>query len=428
MGLIGTLLIIFLCASWAWAGTQLSVVGSRWSVIGGRWSVVGCQWSRVNGQRTADGEPTTDNRPPTTEEPANMEPAQVHTLLRRVYVAAYRVSDLLTLLQPEKWSMEEAARQSFNQTLESVRAQLKTLEQWRLQFDGQPDNLHLGDETDSAISALLAGIEAVARAVSQYESPSSGAQFRQPADQLLELQKALKSYLSFLRFKAQQGQPIAAQAKQGQQGQPALQTEQVSAPPPPALPLTTVSTEKPPLDPAQLKAFLYKIYVPAFRIQDLLSQQHPERWQASDAERNAFSQAREKLQSKLAELERWRMQFGERPNSMDSAFQTYVALGGVLRPLEVVSRSVAQYQDPKLGAEYQERGSQLAALQQDLVPYISFLLRNQDKTVQMFESNLAACQNQLGYAMRSKLEPATRMININPVFQGHRRKKVDGRQ
>ena len=340
-------------------------------------------------------------------------------------MTAYRINDLLTLLQPEKWNMDEAARQSFKQTLESVRAQLKTLQEWRLQFDGQSDNLQLGDETDAAIGALLPGIEAVARAASQYENPSSGALFKPPADELLDLQKTLQPYLSFLRLRVQQGQPIPAQAKQGQ---PALQTEQVSALPVPAPPLTTLSTEKPPMESAQVKALLYKIYVPAFRIQDLVGQEHPERWQASDEGRNVFNQARQELQSKLAELETRRNQFGERPNSMDLAFQTYGAIDAVLRPLEVVSRSVTEYEDPKLGAEYQERGSQLAALQQDLAPYISFLLRNQDKTAQMLEANLAACQNQLGYAMRSKLEPATRMININPVFQGHRRKKPESKR
>src|SRR5207253_9951369 len=176
-------------------------------------------------------------------EAVRLEPDQVTQLLHKDYNAAYRVSDLLTLLQPEKSSLDEAARKSFDQTLESLRSQLKQLEEWRRQFEAQPQNLTLGNATDAAIGSVYLDADPVSRAVSQYENPANAAQFKQAAEQLLSLQLTLKAYLESLRVPAQTAAP-AAPPSQPAAKQPAPvtvaaapQTEQVTAPqaaPPPS--------------------------------------------------------------------------------------------------------------------------------------------------------------------------------------------------
>ena len=66
------------------------------------------------------------------------KPEEAQALLQKIYMAAFRVNDLLTLLRPDQWKMGDAERKSFSQTLDSLRDQLKTLEQGRSQLVGQP--------------------------------------------------------------------------------------------------------------------------------------------------------------------------------------------------------------------------------------------------------------------------------------------------
>jgi hypothetical protein len=198
-----------------------------------------------------------------------------------------------------------------------------------------------------------------------------------------------------------------------------MKTEEIQAPTV-FVPITSTSTVKPPLDPNELKQLLYKAYVPAFRIKDLLGQEHPERWHASEAEQGAFNSARQALDQALAEFDTWRGQFLRNPQSLENAFETYRALWSVLPLLETVSRSVEQNADPQAGAEYRKRGQEMAEVREKLEPYINYLLKYHDQTVQTSQQNLIACENQLGYAMRPRAEAAVPMKNIIPVFQGAR--------
>jgi hypothetical protein len=175
------------------------------------------------------------------------------------------------------------------------------------------------------------------------------------------------------------------------------------------------------MQPEQLKELLYKMYAVAYRIQDLLNQERPEKWKAPDVERASFSQARETLRAKLAEFEKSRSQLAASPESGELAFQTYRALGALQGPLAQVSRSVPVNQNARLADEFQQRGRELTAGQQSLVPYISYFLDHWDRAVHMFQSNLAACQNQLNYAMHSRVQAATPLPNVNPEFRGYRR-------
>jgi len=80
-----------------------------------------------------------------------------------------------------------------------------------------------------------------------------------------------------------------------------------------------------------------------------------------------------------------------------------------------------QHENASLGAQFSQAGNQLFDLQQSLQPYLTFLLRNQDQILLATQTNLAACQNELGYAMRTRVEPAKPMKNVNPEFKGKRR-------
>jgi hypothetical protein len=367
------------------------------------------------GQRTStlQGQPA-----PAANQGVKLEPAQLRDLLHRINVVAFRFTDLVGILQPDKWKMDDAARQSFNQTVETVHGQLKTLDENRTQFLEKPENLDLADKTDASITALLPGIEAVAAAVTQYDGPAQGTQYKQPGDQLRELQKSLQPYVLYLRAGAEAAfAPI-----------PGVQTEviQPAATPKAILP-TDISGPAPPMPPEQLKQILYKMYVPAYRIQDVLSHEQPGNLKGSEAERASFNQALGALQAKLAEFEKVRNQFAASPTNAELAFQTYVSALSVQVPLEQVSHSLSTQGETKLADEFRQRGRELIAAQQELVPYISYFVNRWDRAAQMFQSNLAACEKQLNYAMHFHTQPATPLPNVNPEFQGHGRKTTNSK-
>jgi hypothetical protein len=139
-----------------------------------------------------------------------MEPAQVKALTHKIWLAEFRLNDLLAQVHPEKWKMPSAARQSFEQTLESLHKTMAVEEDWRSQFDARPDSLYLGFQTYVAISALLPRVDGVAHSVSHYENASLGAQYSQSANQFFDLQQSIEPHLAYL-LKNQDGLMVAAQ-------------------------------------------------------------------------------------------------------------------------------------------------------------------------------------------------------------------------
>ena len=127
-----------------------------------------------------------------------LEPAQVKVLTHKIWVAEYHLTDLLSQVHPEKWKMSAAVRQSFGQSLDSLRKALAAEEDWRSQFDARPDSLYLGFQTYVAISAVLPRLDGMAQTVSKYENPSFGAQYSQSANQLFDLQQSLEPHLAYL--------------------------------------------------------------------------------------------------------------------------------------------------------------------------------------------------------------------------------------
>jgi hypothetical protein len=136
--------------------------------------------------------------PQAVNAPGFMEPAQVKALAHKIWMAEYRINDLLTQVQPEKWKISNVTRNSFNQTLENLRSGLEGLEEWRAQFENRPDSMYFGFQTYAAMNAALPRLDGVARAASQFENSSLGAQYSQAGNQLFDLQQALQPYLAYL--------------------------------------------------------------------------------------------------------------------------------------------------------------------------------------------------------------------------------------
>jgi hypothetical protein len=140
-----------------------------------------------------------------------MEPAQVKVLTHKIWLAEFRLNDLLAQVHPEKWKMPPATRQSFVQTLDSLHKALAGEEDWRSQFEARPDSLYLGFQTYVAISAVLPRLDGIAHGVTQYENASFGAQYSQSENQLFDLQQSIQPHLAYL-LKNQDTLMVAAQS------------------------------------------------------------------------------------------------------------------------------------------------------------------------------------------------------------------------
>jgi hypothetical protein len=176
------------------------------------------------------------------------------------------------------------------------------------------------------------------------------------------------------------------------------------------------------MEPAQVKALAHKLWIAEYHINDLLTQIHPQKWKTSDVTRNSFNQTLENLHKGLGALEEWRVRFEQRPDSIYFAFQTYAAANAALPRLDGVARAVSQFENPSFGAQYSQAGNQLFDLQQELQPYVAYLLRNPDQALYVAQTNLAGCQSELGHALQGQGGPATPLKNTFVEFHGRRRK------
>ena len=187
--------------------------------------------------------------------------------------------------------------------------------------------------------------------------------------------------------------------------------------------LRTLAGEPGYLDPEAMKQLLHKIWIVEYRINDLLTEVHPERWKLEDATRASFTKTLESLHAQMGALEQQRAEFEKRPESMYWGYETYAAINTVLPRLEGIGRDVARHENSSLATQFGQPGNQLFDLQQAIEPYLSFLLRNQDQILSTAQNNLAGCQNELSFAMRGRTEAAKPMKNILPEFKGRRRSK-----
>jgi hypothetical protein len=200
-----------------------------------------------------------------------------------------------------------------------------------------------------------------------------------------------------------------------------VETEKITVPAEVPPPLTSRTGMTGYLEPTQVKALLHKIWLTQYRINDLLGQVRPEHWKMPDAAGKSFGQTLENLHKALTSEEGWRAQFDSRPDSLYLGFQTYVAINAILPRLDGVARAVSQYENASFGAQYTQAANRLFDLQQALQPHLAFLLKNQDGLLLATQTNLASCQNELGYALHNKEGRATPMKNVAPVFKGGKR-------
>ncbi|MFB3924046.1 MAG: hypothetical protein ACE145_20170 [Terriglobia bacterium] len=124
--------------------------------------------------------------------------ARIKELSQKLYLAEFRINDLLTEVRPERWKVSDEARNSFNQTLATLRDQLTAVDGWRVQLESRPNSIYLGFMTYAAINAALPRLDAVARSITQHVNASLGAQFSQAGNQLFDLQQALQPHLATL--------------------------------------------------------------------------------------------------------------------------------------------------------------------------------------------------------------------------------------
>ncbi|MGH9470301.1 MAG: hypothetical protein ACRD1N_08165 [Terriglobia bacterium] len=350
-----------------------------------------------------------------------LPPAQVKALLQNVFLASARVSDLLSIAQPEKWKMSLPERSLFNEKIHTVRAELETLEKERYDFFYHPDSVNAGECAVQALTALGPDLKAVAPAIAQYQSPSDAAQFSKAATALLAPGEPLASYVDYLRNRRQQ--QLAAAQSALLAGAKGLQVERIAPRTLPAPITTPIPIATPPLTPAQVKAILYKIYISYYRIRDLLSQERPAQWKAPQAERVLASQARDALLSRLQNVEKWRSAFSESPENVYYGFETYVVVSDVLHPLWLFSREASRRENATVGADYSRRAADLDAQLHLLLPYFRFVLKRDQEGYGQYEADLANCQTQLGYAMHGFIHQAAPIRNVVPEFEGRRARK-----
>jgi len=175
------------------------------------------------------------------------------------------------------------------------------------------------------------------------------------------------------------------------------------------------------MEPQQVKVLMHKIWLAQYRLNDLLTQVHPEKWKIPPAARQSFDQSMESLRKAMAGEEDWRSQFEARPDSLYLGFQTYVAISAVLPRVDGVAHSVSQYENASFGAQYSQSANQLFDLQQLIEPHLAYLLKNQDNVLLVAQTNLASCENELNFAEHDKEGRATPMKNIAPDFKGRKR-------
>ena len=349
--------------------------------------------------------------PPATAQPAPapvaMSATEVQALLYKIYAAGYRVTDLTGALPLDQWKLSDQERTTLREKADSLRTALTAEEKERREFYNHPDDLGLGQATVSALGSVSVRLDDFEAALEASPGAPATSDYRQSATELMALTHQIEPYIAYLEGKASAGSG-------------ALETEVVH-PAEASAPLTATSVEKPPLDTDQVQAVLYKAYVPAFRLKDLLSQERPETWKAPDAQRSAFRDASQALGERLAELEKWRSQFEAHPESLEAAFEVYASLGKLTDPANTVGHLVSEFENPKEGDEYLNRAQQLADFRDQIEPYLGYLLGRYDHQTGTVERNFKACESELSYAMRPNRPAAIPMRNVNPVFQGHPR-------
>ena len=135
---------------------------------------------------------------PMVKEPGSMDNSEVLALLHQVRLAEFHVNDLLADVHPERWKMPEAMRSSVGNSVADVRSQMNAMEAWRAELEKRPTSAYLAFETYQGLAALPPQLDALARLVSENDTPSFGAEYAAAGNRFLDAAQTIGLYLGFL--------------------------------------------------------------------------------------------------------------------------------------------------------------------------------------------------------------------------------------
>lgn len=224
---------------------------------------------------------------------------------------------------------------------------------------------------------------------------------------------------------------LAAQASAPQEKKPTvgtvpsdqIQTETIKVPEAVQAPPRSMANQPGYMEPTQTHQLLAKLWQAEARVKDLAAQVHPEKMKMPAAELPGFNSNLDALRRGLASLEEGRQKFDVRVDSEYLGFETYAGISEVLPPLERLAVLLSRHNNPSLEGEFNQSWNDMLTLRQALKPYLSFLLRNHDEIFAMMETNLAGCQNELGYKNYKAGASPRYMRNVLPHFRGGRADK-----
>ena len=199
-----------------------------------------------------------------------------------------------------------------------------------------------------------------------------------------------------------------------------IQTETVKIPESMQSPPRSMANQPGYMLPAQTHQLLTKLWQAEARVKDLATQVHPERLKMPPAVLANFNGNLDVLRHSLTSLEKSRQLFDGRVDSEYLGFETYAGISQVLPPLERLTSIVSRYNNPSMEGEFNQAWNDMLTMQQSLKPYLAFLLQNHDQIFATMESNLAGCQNQLGYKDYKANGSPRYMRNVLPHFRGGR--------
>jgi hypothetical protein len=205
-----------------------------------------------------------------------------------------------------------------------------------------------------------------------------------------------------------------------------IQTERIKVPERLQAPPRSMANQPGYIEPAQTRQLLAKLWQREERVKDLITQVHLEELKMPTAANAGFNSNLDTLRRNLAALEQSRQRFDSRVDSEYLGFETYAGISEVLPSIERLAVALSRYNSPSLEGEFNQAWNDLLTMQQSIKPYLSFLLRNHDQIFVAVETNLAGCQNELGYKNYNANGSAKSMRNVLPDFKGRRvHKKTD---
>jgi len=178
------------------------------------------------------------------------------------------------------------------------------------------------------------------------------------------------------------------------------------------------------LQAEQVRELLKQVQFSEYRINDLLTDVRPEKWNMPDASLESFKQSLKSLRDQVGVLDQWRVQFEQRTDSLYLSFQTYASIDAILPRLNGVTQNIGEHETAGYAAQFSRAGDRLFDLQQSIGHYVSSLMQSEDQLLLDYANNMATCQKSLSEAMRGKSSHAKPMRNSQPIRPQRRRTRL----